>query len=179
MIELVEHTDAQERVYTEMYRAAVGWDGNDPLRHDGEERAVSSVETVRGPSTSTTSARRSCTSTSSCMDPEALQNYGHVWGESYWDEEVRVADAIAEAARAARGGIRTIVDPTAPGLGRYIPRIQRVNAEVDLNIVVASGVYAFLELPGFLAYRPTTRSRSCSCARSARASTTPASRRRS
>jgi phosphotriesterase-related protein len=40
-----------------------------------------------------------------------------------------------------------------PGLGRNIPRIQRINAEVDLNIVVATGVYAFLELPNFLGYR--------------------------
>ncbi len=39
----------------------------------------------------------------------------------------------------ATRGIRTLVDPTAPGLGRYIPRIQRINAEVDLNIVVATG----------------------------------------
>ena len=35
MIELLEHSDAQERFYTEMYRAAVGWDGSDPIRHDG------------------------------------------------------------------------------------------------------------------------------------------------
>ncbi len=34
MIELLEHTDAQERVYTEMYRAAVGWDGSDPIRRE-------------------------------------------------------------------------------------------------------------------------------------------------
>ena len=87
------------------------------------------------------------------LDPEALLNYGHVWGPSYWDEEVRVADAIAKLQRLRDGGIHTIVDPTAPGLGRYIPRIQRINAEVDLNIVVATGVYAFLELPSFLAYR--------------------------
>ena len=40
-----------------------------------------------------------------------------------------------------------------PGLGRYIPRIQRINEAVDLNIIVATGVYAFLELPNFLAYR--------------------------
>jgi phosphotriesterase-related protein len=52
-------------------------------------------------------------------------------------------------------GIRTIVEPTAPGLGRNIPRIQRVNDQVDLNILVASGIYAFLELPNFLVYRPT------------------------
>jgi phosphotriesterase-related protein len=50
-------------------------------------------------------------------------------------------------------GIRTIVDPTAPGLGRYIPRIREVAEAADLNVIVASGVYAFLELPNFLAYR--------------------------
>ena len=33
------------------------------------------------------------------------------------------------------------------------PAHPRINAEVDLNIVVASGVYAFLELPNFLHYR--------------------------
>jgi phosphotriesterase-related protein len=88
------------------------------------------------------------------LDPQALQNYGHVWGESYWDEEERVADAITKLQRLAEGGIRTIVDPTVLGIGRYIPRIQRVNAEVpDLNIIVATGVFAYLELPGFLAAR--------------------------
>ena len=29
------------------------------------------------------------------VDPEAIQNYGRLWGACYWDEEVRVADAIA------------------------------------------------------------------------------------
>jgi len=35
MIELVEHTDGQERVYTDIYRAAIGWDGRDPIRREG------------------------------------------------------------------------------------------------------------------------------------------------
>jgi phosphotriesterase-related protein len=87
------------------------------------------------------------------MQPEALQNYGRVWGERYWVEDVRIADAVAKLAAFRAAGIRTIVDPTAPGLGRNIPRIQRINAEVDLHIVVATGVYAFLELPNFLHYR--------------------------
>jgi hypothetical protein len=30
MVELIEHTDAQERVYTEMYLASVGWDRTEP-----------------------------------------------------------------------------------------------------------------------------------------------------
>jgi phosphotriesterase-related protein len=89
------------------------------------------------------------------LEPEALENYGHVWGPSYWDEEARVADAIGKLRAVRAAGIHTVVDPTAPGLGRYIPRIQRVNAEVDLHIVVATGVYAFLELPNFLGYRST------------------------
>jgi glyoxalase/bleomycin resistance protein/dioxygenase superfamily protein len=32
MIELVEHTDAQEQVYDAIYRASIGWDGSEPLR---------------------------------------------------------------------------------------------------------------------------------------------------
>lgn len=36
MIELVEHTPGQERVYTEIQRASVAWDGRDPVRREEE-----------------------------------------------------------------------------------------------------------------------------------------------
>ncbi|MFI6710837.1 phosphotriesterase [Nonomuraea sp. NPDC050478] len=76
---------------------------------------------------------------------EHLENYGR---GAWWDEEVRVADAITKLNAVAAKGVRTIVDPTVWGLGRYIPRIQRVAAGVpDLNIVVATGIYSFEELP--------------------------------
>ena len=114
---------------------------------------MSTVETVRGPIATSELGTTLMHEHLFVLQPEALQNYGHVWGESYWEEDVRVDDAIAKLRAAREAGIRTIVDPTAPGLGRCIPRIQRINAEVDLNIVVASGVYAFLELPNFLHYR--------------------------
>lgn len=64
-----------------------------------------------------------------------------------WDEEIRVADAIAKLTECASRGISTIVDPTVIGLGRYIPRIQRINAEVDINIVVATGIYTYHDVP--------------------------------
>jgi hypothetical protein len=32
MIELIEHSEPQERVYDAIYRASVGWDGRDPIR---------------------------------------------------------------------------------------------------------------------------------------------------
>lgn len=87
------------------------------------------------------------------MQPEAFENYGRVWGAPYWDEEAALADAVRKLTAVAAAGIQTIVDPTAPGLGRNVRRIQRLNEQVDLNIVVASGVYAFIELPNFFRYR--------------------------
>jgi phosphotriesterase-related protein len=110
------------------------------------------VETVRGPLDVTELGPTLMHEHIIVMQPEALQNYGSTFG-GYWDEDARVADAVAKLQALRDGGIHTIVDPTVPGLGRYIPRIQRINAEVDLNIVVATGVYAFLELGNFLAYR--------------------------
>ena len=68
---------------------------------------------------------RSRTSTSSSFSPRRCQNYGHVWGASYWDEEIRVRDAIEKLRAVREAGPPALVDPTAPGLGRCIPRIQR------------------------------------------------------
>jgi len=114
---------------------------------------MASVETVRGPVELTELGPTLMHEHVFIAQPEALENYGHLWGASYWDEDVRVADAIAKLQALRGAGIETLVDPTAPGLGRNVRRLQRVNAGVDLNIVVATGVYAFLELPNFLAYR--------------------------
>jgi phosphotriesterase-related protein len=113
---------------------------------------MATVETVRGPVELTELGPTLMHEHIIVMQPEALQNYGSTFG-GYWDEDARVADAIAKLHALREGGIQTIVDPTVPGLGRYIPRIQRINAEVDLNIVAATGIYAFLELGNFLAYR--------------------------
>jgi len=112
------------------------------------------VETVRGPvdvdALGTTLMHEHVV----ILQQEMFDNYGRAWGEPYWEEESGVAGAVAKLRRAKAGGIDTIMDPTAPGLGRFLPRIQRINAQVpDLNIIVCSGFYGFLELPSFLAYR--------------------------
>jgi phosphotriesterase-related protein len=113
------------------------------------------VETVRGPVQVTDLGRTLMHEHIFLLEPEALQNYGHAFGEAYWDEEERVADAVAKLGAVREAGLRTIVDPTAPGIGRYIPRIQRINESVDLHIIVATGIYTFLGLPNFLAARET------------------------
>jgi phosphotriesterase-related protein len=70
-----------------------------------------------------------------------------------WDEEVRVADAVAKLQQMADQGVRTIVDPTVIGLGRNISRIQRVNERVDINIVVATGIYTYDSVPFYFRTR--------------------------
>jgi phosphotriesterase-related protein len=83
------------------------------------------------------------------LSTEHVQNYGSDW----WDEEARVADAIAKLNALYAKGIHTIVDPTVWGLGRYIPRIQRIAAATPVNIIVATGLYVYEELPQQYAYR--------------------------
>jgi phosphotriesterase-related protein len=70
-----------------------------------------------------------------------------------WDEEARVADAVAKLRELKAVGVDTIVDPTVIGLGRYIPRIQRINEQVDINIIPATGVYTYDDVPFYFHYR--------------------------
>lgn len=85
---------------------------------------------------------------------EMQQNYPEAWGA----EEDRVADAVQKLGRAYDAGVRTIVDPTVVGLGRYIPRIQQVargleEAGTPLTIVVATGIYTYEDVPFYFHYR--------------------------
>ncbi|HWB67024.1 MAG TPA: phosphotriesterase-related protein [Mycobacteriales bacterium] len=82
------------------------------------------------------------------LTPDVQQNY-----PDEWDEERRVAEAIEKLTALKANGIDTIFDPTVVGLGRYIPRIVRIAAQVDLNIVVATGVYTYDEVPSFFRMR--------------------------
>jgi phosphotriesterase-related protein len=83
------------------------------------------------------------------LTPDVQQNY-----PDEWDEEVRVADAVEKLTALAAQGVRTIVDPTVVGLGRYLPRIRRVNELVpQLNIVAATGIYTYEDVPFYFHHR--------------------------
>ncbi|MDK7750521.1 phosphotriesterase-related protein [Brevibacterium sp. UMB10442] len=73
---------------------------------------------------------------------EFRQNY-----QADWDEEEKIAQAVRDLNELKSLGIDSIMDPTVVGLGRYIPRIQRIAEQIDLNIVVATGVYTYNEVP--------------------------------
>lgn len=110
---------------------------------------MGSVETVRGPVDPDDLGKTLMHEHVFVLTPDVMQNYGDQW----WDEEQRVADAIGKLRALREAGISTIVDPTVVGLGRYLPRIQRINAEVDINIVAATGLYTFDAIPHHFHYR--------------------------
>ena len=110
---------------------------------------MASVETVRGPVDLGQLGQTLMHEHVFVLSTEHVQNYGSSW----WVEEARVADAIEKLNALYAKGIHTIVDPTVWGLGRYIPRIQRIAAQTPVNIIVATGLYVYEELPQQYAYR--------------------------
>jgi phosphotriesterase-related protein len=82
------------------------------------------------------------------LSTEVMQNFPEPWG----DEEKRIADAVARLNELKSRGVDSIVDLTVIGLGRYIPRIQRVAAQTELNILVATGVYTYNDVPFYFHY---------------------------
>ena len=80
------------------------------------------------------------------LTADVQQNYPEEWG----DDEARVAEAVRQLRALAAAGIKTIVDVTVIGQGRYVPRVRRVAEQVpELNIVVATGCYIFDDVPMF------------------------------
>ncbi len=106
------------------------------------------VETVRGPVDVTELGTTLMHEHVFVLNEEIRQNY-----PGDWDEEARVAHAVAQLDKAVAGGITTIADPTVIGLGRDISRIKRVAEQTPMNIIVATGIYTFSEVPFYFRYR--------------------------
>ncbi|WP_280436782.1 phosphotriesterase family protein [Nocardia carnea] len=83
------------------------------------------------------------------LSSDVQQNYSAEWGS----EDTRVDDAVRRLTAAYEAGVRTIVDPTVTGLGRYIPRIAQIAARIPLRLVVATGLYTYDDVPFYFRYR--------------------------
>lgn len=106
---------------------------------------MAEVQTVRGPVPAEQLGRTLMHEHVFVLGEEMRQNYPDY--PNRWDEDARVADAVEKLKQCKSRGIDTIVDPTVIGLGRYIPRIQRINEQVDINIIAATGLYTYNEIP--------------------------------
>ena len=111
---------------------------------------MAQVQTVLGPVDSSELGRTYMHEHVFVLTPDVQQNYPEEWGS----EDERVDDAVAKLTALAAQGVRTIVDPTVVGLGRYVPRIRRIAQQVpELNIVVATGCYTYGDVPFFFHHR--------------------------
>ena len=106
------------------------------------------VETVRGPADTDSLGLTLMHEHVFVLNEEVRRNY-----PDYWDEDARITDAVAKLTALAARGCQTIADPTVVGLGRDIGRIQQVAARVPLNIIAATGVYTYNEVPLYFKFR--------------------------
>jgi phosphotriesterase-related protein len=63
------------------------------------------------------------------------------------DEDAVVADAHEKLKAIKASGIDTLVDMTAPGLGRQVKRVARAVEGTGLNVIVVTGYYTYTDLP--------------------------------
>lgn len=110
---------------------------------------MSTVQTVRGPIAPEQLGVTLMHEHIFVLSTEIMQNYPEAWGE----EERRIDDAIARMNELYSRGVRSVVDLTVIGLGRYIPRIQRVAEKTKLQIIVATGIYTYNDIPFYFHFR--------------------------
>ena len=104
---------------------------------------MAEVETVRGPIATTDLGVTLMHEHVFVLSPEIIDNYPEGWGE----DDAREQSAVDKLNALKAAGVDSIVDPTVIGLGRYIPRIARIAARTELQIVVATGVYTYNDVP--------------------------------
>jgi phosphotriesterase-related protein len=110
---------------------------------------MTGVETVRGPVSCAELGRTLMHEHVFVLTSDVMQNYGYRW----WDEEERLAAAARQLNDLQAHGFDTIVDLTVLGLGRFIPRIQRLAKLTSVHIVVATGYYTYDQVPQFFEFR--------------------------
>jgi phosphotriesterase-related protein len=103
------------------------------------------IETARGPVDSGALGRVLMHEHVFVISTEIQQNFPQEWGT----DEARIDDAVQRLVELKAAGIDSILDPTALGLGRYVPRIVEIAEQIELNIIVASGLYTFDKLPPY------------------------------
>ncbi|MEX2160069.1 MAG: phosphotriesterase-related protein [Dehalococcoidia bacterium] len=68
---------------------------------------------------------------------------------SVFDEAAHTEPARAKLQALSEAGVHTIVDLTVMGNGRNIPRVLRVASDLPINIVAATGLYTYDQVPRY------------------------------
>jgi phosphotriesterase-related protein len=79
-----------------------------------------------------------------------LVQYPHLY-----NEEAEYIVAIEQVKKVIDQGVKTICDPTVLGLGRDIRFMERVAIDTGIQVIAATGVYTFHDLPDHFKFRKT------------------------
>jgi len=83
-------------------------------------------------------------------------NFPHLW-----NHEDRVSQAIAALKEAKAHGVSSIVDLTVLGLGREVKLVRDIARQAGIQVVVATGLYTYDELPHYFASRSADHMADC------------------
>ena len=75
-------------------------------------------------------------------------NFPHLF-----DKPARLAQAVAALKEAKAHGVSTVVDLTVLGLGRDVAFVRDIAREAGVNVIVATGLYTYDELPHYFQTR--------------------------
>src|SRR5690349_7630361 len=112
-------------------------------------KSMATIQTMRGPIDSAQLGVTLMHEHIFVLSTEIMLNYPEAWG----DEERRIRDAVARLNELSSRGINSVVDLTVIGLGRYIPRIRRIAEQTPINIIVATGIYTYNDVPFYFHFR--------------------------
>ena len=110
---------------------------------------MASIQTVRGPIDSGQLGVTLMHEHIFVLSTEIMQNYPEGWG----DEDRRTTDAVGRLNELYERGVRSVVDLTVIGLGRYIPRIQKIAERTGIQIIVATGIYTYNDIPFYFHFQ--------------------------
>ncbi|NNN10987.1 MAG: phosphotriesterase [Acidimicrobiaceae bacterium] len=111
------------------------------------------VETIKGPISVDSLGQTLMHEHVFVLTPDIQQNYETEFG----DEQTRIDQAVDRLDALYKAGISTIVDLTVVGLGRFIPRIQKIADRTEINIITATGLYTYNDPPLFFHFRGPNR----------------------
>jgi phosphotriesterase-related protein len=82
------------------------------------------------------------------MHEHVFTFHSDMHGDYPWKDEYEFADgAVDKLQRLAQAGFGTIVDLTVFGIGRNVTRVAAIARRAGFNVIVASGLYTYTELP--------------------------------
>jgi phosphotriesterase-related protein len=70
-----------------------------------------------------------------------------------WDQQAEIDHAIETLTRLKAEGVNTILDPTVLGLGRDIRLLLPIVEKAGIQVIVATGIYTYNELPFYFQNR--------------------------